>query len=72
MTQSPAARCPCGHTVDHKLVTRIVEYSRIGWLMIFIGISAHPRRVRYQCLQCNTFFHEENDPGVIRDKRRHD
>ncbi|MCA9783175.1 MAG: hypothetical protein KDC10_06705 [Calditrichaeota bacterium] len=65
-------RCSCGHTTDHKLVTRRVEYSWLGWLMIFVGISAHPLRVRYQCLKCDQVLHVESDPRVIRDKRRHD
>lgn len=66
------ARCSCGHGIGHTMVTRLVEYNWLGWLMIFIGISAHPTRVRYRCLQCNEILLEEDDPRVIRDKRRHD
>jgi hypothetical protein len=72
MNPNEDARCSCGHTIEHAMVTRLVEYNWLGWLMIFIGISAHPTRVRYQCLKCNEIFLIESDPRVIRDKRRHD
>ncbi len=72
MSHTSSARCSCGHDIHHEMVTHHEEYTWWGWVRIFYGVSAHPTRVRYQCLSCDETFHTETDPNLIRDKRRHD
>lgn len=53
--------CRCGHEVGHTMVSPEPEYSALGWVMVLVGISAKPKRIKYRCRKCNSVFHETTD-----------
>jgi DNA-directed RNA polymerase subunit RPC12/RpoP len=46
------ARCRCGHTRSHHMVSPAKEYTVGGYLLLFFGITAKPIRIRYVCRTC--------------------
>lgn len=46
------ARCRCGHTRSHHMVSPVKEYTVGGYLLLFFGITAKPVRIRYVCRTC--------------------
>jgi hypothetical protein len=59
--------CRCGHTRGHHMVNAEAQYTPIGWLMVALGISAKPLRVRYRCRRCDQVFDQTTDPKVLRE-----
>lgn len=47
------------------MVNAEAEYGALGWLMVAVGISAKPRRVRYRCRRCDAVFDSTTDPKVL-------
>ena len=66
--QGNAARtCRCGHGRGHYMVNAEAEYSGVGWLMVAIGISWRPERVKYRCRRCDVVFDSTTDAKVLAD-----
>jgi hypothetical protein len=49
------------------MVNAEAEYSGIGWLMVAIGISWRPERVKYRCRRCDVVFDSTRDAKVLAD-----
>ena len=57
--------CPCGHSVGHHMVSAEAEYSGLGWLLVAIGVSARPVRVKYRCRRCEEVFGVSTDAELL-------
>lgn len=65
--QTKGRTCRCGHGRGHYMVNAEAEYSGVGWLMVAIGISWRPERVKYRCRRCDVVFDSTTDPQVLAD-----
>lgn len=50
--------CKCGYKIDDYRVERKIFYSKFGWFLYGIGMSAKPIKVIYQCNECGTIIKE--------------
>jgi hypothetical protein len=57
--------CKCGHDRNHPMVSPVAEYTRLGWALILIGISAEPIAIRYKCRRCETTLERTTDKKTI-------
>lgn len=60
----PRARCSCGHDHEHFMVSAENDYTFWGWVLVWTGVSAIPRRVRFRCRDCQEVFAETDDPAL--------
>ena len=61
-----ATTCGCGHAFDHHMVTAEGEYGVLGWLLMIIGATPTPVRIKYRCRRCDQVFLVTEDPAVRR------
>jgi len=61
-TKTSLKTCSCGYDKNSKFVITHKEYSLFGNLLQIIGISAKPLKIRYQCIKCQEYFDQINDP----------
>ncbi|GJQ62050.1 MAG: hypothetical protein SCALA702_11030 [Melioribacteraceae bacterium] len=60
-------KCSCGFDESNKKwVMPVCEYSGIGWLLYFIGISAKPVKVKFKCQKCGDEFGETTDEETLK------
>lgn len=48
--------CRCGHDRKHHMVSPKKEYSFGGWVLLVMGVTAKPIRIRYVCRTCDEVF----------------
>lgn len=51
------------------MVSPSPTYSPWGWFLLFMGIHATPKRVRWICRRCGTLLRESTDPREYPDLR---
>jgi hypothetical protein len=68
-TPETIKRCKCGHDRHHAMVTASGEYTFGGWCLVFLGISAQPRAIKYQCRRCDQMFDQATDKTTIEQTR---
>lgn len=61
--------CRCGHDRDHHFVSPKLEYSFGGWLWVFAGVNAMPKRVRMVCRQCGDTVETYTDRAILESYR---
>ena len=60
-------RCSCGHDKDHHMVSAIPTYTAWGQFWVaFMGVSANPIRIDFQCRSCKEKFDFTTDPKELR------
>ncbi len=60
------ARCRCGHTRDHVMVSAVPVYT--GWAkfwVFFMGVSYKPVALDFQCRVCKDVFDHTEDPRAL-------
>lgn len=61
-----APTCGCGYGLDHVMVSQVPDYTAWqSFCVFFLGVSASPRRIEYQCRVCREVFHTTTDPEVL-------
>lgn len=60
--REPRATCSCGHDFAHYMVSPDNDYTFWGWVLVWTGVSAQPRKVRFKCRDCGETFAETEDP----------
>jgi hypothetical protein len=63
---SPAAVCRCGFARDHYMVSAEPDYTFWAWILMTVGISASPERIRYRCRRCDQVLEETREPAVLK------
>ncbi|MFA7227475.1 MAG: hypothetical protein WC061_00450 [Melioribacteraceae bacterium] len=59
-------KCSCGYDRSSPHIRHNSEYSSFGMILYWIGISAVPARVNFQCDQCKEIIESTDDPSVIK------
>jgi hypothetical protein len=62
----PVRVCRCGFTRGHLMVSAEPDYAFSAWVLLAVGISASPRRIRYRCRRCEVVIEETMDPAVLK------
>jgi len=65
---APRPTCACGHRRDHLMVSPVARYS--GWgsfWVFFMGVTARPVRIDFQCRVCRQTFDSTTDPDDLED-----
>lgn len=60
------ARCRCGYTRDHVMVSPVPTYT--GWAkfwVFFMGVSYKPVALDFQCRVCKEVFDRTEDPDTL-------
>ena len=57
--------CRCGYSREHHFVSPKLEYSLTGWLWVFAGVNAMPKRVRMVCRQCSETVETYTDKASL-------
>jgi len=52
--------CRCGHDRKHHMVSPKKEYSFWGWVLLVMGVTAKPVRIRYVCRVCDQIFDRQD------------
>lgn len=58
--------CKCGYKIDDYHVERKSFYTKFGWFLYGIGMSAKPIRVIFQCQECGMIFQEITDESELK------
>ena len=58
--------CSCGHDFEHYMVSANNDYTFWGWVLVWTGVSATPKRVRFRCRDCGETFAETDDPELCK------
>lgn len=64
-TEKNIPECICNKDISHPLIDTKNEYSILGWIGVFTGISVRPKKVRYLCTRCETIIAETTDPKAL-------
>lgn len=57
--------CACGHDRKHHMVSAEPEYTIGGWLLLLIGVSVRPIKLKYRCRQCDQVFDTSTDKKAL-------
>ncbi|EYF05664.1 hypothetical protein [Chondromyces apiculatus] len=63
--KSSLPKCRCGHDRTHHLVSAEPEYTFGGYLLLLLGVTVKPIKLKYRCRQCDTIFETTTDPKLI-------
>lgn len=59
------SRCACGHSLSHREVVPVPDYTGWAWFSFLMGVTAKPRRVLYRCLRCKQVLGSTRDDKVL-------
>ena len=63
--------CSCGHDRYHHHIRAELTQGTVGWLALFNGLSATPKRIVFSCARCGETFETTTDPVVLKQYRRY-
>jgi hypothetical protein len=59
-------KCSCGFDMSNKHIQHHSEYSNLGWILYWIGISAKPVRVSFKCSKCDEVIESTDNPEILK------
>lgn len=59
-------KCACGFESSNPKVEHNSEYSKLGWILYWIGISAKPIRVNFKCSVCGEIIESSTDESILK------
>jgi hypothetical protein len=59
-------KCSCGFDRSSPNIKHKSEYSTMGMILYWIGISAVPVRVNFHCDQCREIIESTDNPEIIK------
>jgi len=70
VTLPPTCRAH-GHDRYHHAVDARLAYGPWGWLRLFTGVSAQPRKAAFRCRDCGETFETTADRAILSEFRRY-
>ena len=64
-------KCECGNDKHDALIVPKPSYSFWGWILVGIGISHPPTKIRFACDRCGEVFEEITDPKILKKHTYH-
>ncbi|AKT42900.1 hypothetical protein [Chondromyces crocatus] len=62
---SDLPHCRCGHTRKHHMVSAEPEYTLGGYLLLLLGVTVKPIKLKFRCRQCDTIFETTTNRDLI-------
>lgn len=54
--------CRCGHDRSHPMVTPKNDYTLMGWVWLYFGVTVRPKCVHFVCTLCGEEVARTTDP----------
>lgn len=58
--------CSCGNNSLSDDTEAECKYSGVGWLLLFIGMSAQPTEVVFRCKKCGEIIESKTDEKTLK------
>ena len=66
-TLNQLPKCKCGNTIFSENVKVKNNYSLFGWFMWSQGSSVVPKKMKFKCLRCESYFCELTNKELIKE-----
>ncbi|HSN99137.1 MAG TPA: hypothetical protein VLS89_12670 [Candidatus Nanopelagicales bacterium] len=57
--------CGCGHDRTHYMVSAEPQYTLGGYLLLLLGVTVKPIKLKFRCRRCDGIFDMTTDPKLI-------
>lgn len=57
--------CACGHDRKHHMVSAEPQYTLGGYLLLLLGVTVKPIKLKFRCRRCDSLFDSTTNPKEI-------